>query len=301
VIIMKRAIAAAVLVVGLAAPVRAQDPLSAARDLYAAARYDEALAMLNGLRPQETANSANLRSIEQYRSLCLLALGRGTEAEAAIAAVVASDPLYQPSETESPRVRTAFSEVRQRQLPDIARARYAAAKATFDRKEHSAAEQQFREVLRLMDDPDMGGRLGDLRVLVTGFLDLSAAAAAPPPEPKKDETPTPAPVTAPAAPAAEQVVKIYTADDDGVVPASAIRQDVPRVPTQIANQAREQGMLDVTIDEQGRVVNATLRLSLHPIYDAQLLAATREWRYSPAMLNGRPVKFRKIIKITVTR
>ena len=94
------------------------------------ARYDEALAMLNDVRQQESANPINLRSIEQYRSLCLLALGRGAEAEAAIAVVVASDPLYQPTETEaSPRVRTAFSEVRQRQLPDIARTRYASAKA----------------------------------------------------------------------------------------------------------------------------------------------------------------------------
>ena len=126
-------------------------------------------------------------TIEQYRSLCLLALGRGAEAEAAIAVVVASDPMYQPTETEaSPRVRTAFSEVRQRQLPDIARTRYASAKAAFDRKDYPAAEQQFRELLRLIDDPDMGGRLGDLRMLVTGFVDLSAAAAAPPPEPKPE-------------------------------------------------------------------------------------------------------------------
>jgi tetratricopeptide (TPR) repeat protein len=301
---MKRAIAAAVLVVGLAAPARAQDPLSAARDLYAAARYDEALAMLNGLRPQETANSANLRSIEQYRSLCLLALGRGAEAEAAIAAVVASDPLYQPTETEaSPRVRAAFSEVRQRQLPEIARSRYAIAKATFDRKEYAASEQQFREVLRLVDDPDMGGRLGDLRVLVTGFLDLSTAAAAPPPEPtKKAEAPAPTPAPQPAAPAAaDDHSRIYTADDEGVQPPTFIRQDVPRVPTQIANQSRERGILDVTIDEQGRVVNAALRLSIHPLYDAQLLSATQNWRYNPATLNGRPVKFRKIIQITVTR
>lgn len=298
---MKRAIAAAVVIVGLAAPVRAQDPLAAARDLYSAARYDEALAMLNGLRPQETANSANLRSIEQYRSLCLLALGRGPEAEVAIAAVVASDPLYQPSEDASPRVRAAFSEVRQRALPDIVRTRYATAKATFDRKEHAAAEHQFRDVLRLLDDSDMGGRLGDMRVLVSGFLDLSAAAAAPPPEPKKEEAPAPTPVAPPIAPAPEQVVKIYTPDDEGVVPASAIRQEVPRVPTQIANQARERGMLEVTIDEQGRVIGAAVRLSLHPIYDAQLMASAREWRYTPATLNGRAVKFKKIIQITVTR
>ena len=49
-------------------------PLAAARELYASARYDEALAMLNGLRPDEARDR---RSIEQYRSLCLLALGRG--------------------------------------------------------------------------------------------------------------------------------------------------------------------------------------------------------------------------------
>jgi hypothetical protein len=275
-----------------------EGPLAAARDLYSAARYDEALAMLNGLRPQESANAVNLRSIEQYRSLCLLALGRGAEAEVAIAAVVASDPLYQPTETEaSPRVRTAFSEVRQRQLPNIARARYASAKATFDRKEFAAAEQQFRELLRLIDDPDMGGRLGDVRMLVTGFVDLSSAAAVPPPEPKREE-PAPAP---PAAPVAPDHLKVYTSEDEGVSPATAIRQDVPRVQPQIATQARERGILDITIDEQGRVINAVLRVSVHPIYDSLLLASTRDWRYQPAMLNGKPVKFRKIIQITVAR
>ena len=167
-------------------PALAQDgPLAVARDLYASARYDEALAMLNGVRQQESGNPINLRSIEQYRSLCLLALGRGAEAEAAIAVVVASDPMYQPTETEaSPRVRTAFSEVRQRQLPDIARTRYASAKAAFDRKDYPAAEQQFRELLRLIDDPDMGGRLGDLRMLVTA---LSTSAR---PRPRRRPSPS---------------------------------------------------------------------------------------------------------------
>jgi Gram-negative bacterial TonB protein C-terminal len=287
---------------GVTAPALAQEgPLALARDLYASARYDEALAMLNGVRQQESGNPTNLRSIEQYRSLCLLALGRGAEAEAAIAVVVASDPMYQPTETEaSPRVRTAFSEVRQRQLPDIARTRYALAKALFDRKDYSGAEQQFRELLRLIDDPVMGGRLGDLRMLVTGFVDLSAAAAPPPPEPKpeprREEAAPPAPT-----PAVPEAQKIYSSEDDGVSPATPIRQEVPRVPVQLANQTRERGILDVTIDEQGRVVSATIRLSLHPIYDSQLLVAAKEWRYQPAMLNGRPVKFRKIIQITVSK
>ena len=93
------------LALALSSPALAQDgPLAVARDLYASARYDEALAMLNGVRQQESGNPTNLRYVEQYRSLCLLALGRGAEAEAAIAVVVASDPMYQPTETEaSPR------------------------------------------------------------------------------------------------------------------------------------------------------------------------------------------------------
>jgi TonB family protein len=290
------------LTAGVSTPIAAQEgPLGVARDLYASARYDEALAMLNGVRQQESANPVNLRYIEQYRSLCLLALGRGAEAEAAIAVVVASDPMYLPSETEaSPRVRSAFSEVRQRQLPDIARTRYASAKSAFDRKDYPAAEQQFRDLLRLIDDPDMGGRMADLRMLVTGFVDLSSAAAAPPPEPKPEPRREDAPAPAPA-PTAPDPQRVYSPDDEGVMAATPIRQDVPRVPLPIANQTRERGILEVTIDEQGRVIGAVIRLPLHPIYDSQVLLAAKEWRYQPATLNGRPVKFRKIIQITVTK
>jgi hypothetical protein len=207
--------------------------------------------------------------------------------------------MYQPSETEaSPRVRAAFSEVRQRQLPEIARERYLSAKATFERKEYASAEQQFKNLMLLLDDVDMRGRLSDLKVLAEGFLDLSVAAAAPPPEPKPAE-PAPAPV-APAQPIPSPN-QVFSIEDPGVVAAVAIRQDVPRVPSQIVGQTRERGVLEVQIDELGRVVQSTIRLSVHPVYDTLLLAASRDWRYHPATVNGRPVKFRKAIQITVTR
>ncbi len=296
-----------VLALAGAAPAAAQStPLTAARELYASARYDEALAVLNGLSPAESPNAVDRRSVEQYRSLCLLALGRGSEADAAIAAVVTADPSYQPSEAEaSPRVRAAFTEVRERLLPDIARARYADAKGAFDRKEFSAAEQQFRSVLSLIDDPDMGGRLGDLRVLVSGFLDLSTAAAAPPPPPPAAPDPAPAVTPAapvrPSAPAPPAADRIFTADDDGVTAPITIRQDLPNVPAQIASHTRQLGLIEIVIDEQGRVVNAAIRSPLHPVYDSQLLVAARDWRYRPATANGRPVKFRKTIQVAVTR
>ena len=44
-----------------------------------------------------------------------------------------------------------------------------------------------------------------------------------------------------------------------------------------------------------------LRLSIHPVYDPQLLSAAREWRYRPATVDGTPVKFRKMIQVTVEK
>ena len=73
------------------------------------------------------------------------------------------------------------------------------------------------------------------------------------------------------------------------------------MPQQVALQTRERGILDVTIDEQGRVIAAAIRLGMHPIYDSQIILAAREWRYQPATFNGRPVKFRKIIRSTVSK
>jgi len=315
---MKRTLVCLALTAATAAPLAAQpNPLVAARELYASARYDEALAMLNGLSPADAGNPLERRYVEQYRSLCLLALGRGNEAEQAIAAVVTADPAYHPSEAEAaPRVRAAFTDVRKRLLPDIARARYADAKGAFERKEFPQAEQQFRNLLALLDDGDMGGRLGDLRVLVQGFLDLSVASSPPPPPtsveaPRAAEPPVPPPsatraaVMATAARTPEQSVssrdRIFTGDDPGITGPIAVKQELPRVPSTLVGRTRDRGLLEVIIDEQGRVMNVTIRSPIHPVYDSQLLVAARDWKYKPAMVNGQPVKFRKIIQVAVTR
>lgn len=275
-----------------------RDVVGAARDLYASARYDEALAVLNELRPGDAATAVvDRKAIEQYRSLCLLALGRGTEAENAIAAVVTADPTYLPNEAEaSPRVRSAFSEVRRRLLPEIATSRYGEAKQAFDRKDHALAMQQFRQTITLLDDPDMGGRLPDLRTLSAGFLDLAIAALAPPPAPPK-------PAAAPTAPSAPQPDpnRIYTMGDSEVTAPAIIRQEMPRLSPAIKTQAKDRGVIEVVIDELGRVVFAAIRTSVHPMFDAELLSAARDWRYQPATMSGKPVRYRKMIQINVSR
>lgn len=196
------------LLVGLfTTAVRAQDPLDTARGMYAAAAYEDALLVLNGLRV-DAGHVAERPRIEEYRAFCLLALGRGDEAELAIEALIGAEPSYRPSEREaSPRVRTAFAEVRRRVLPAVVQQRYTAAKAAFHRRQHAAAAEGFALVLALLDDPDMAAALTqpplvDIGTLAAGFRELAVAADAPPPVPTPERRPVsePAPAPAPSGP-----------------------------------------------------------------------------------------------------
>jgi Flp pilus assembly protein TadD len=107
------------LLVFSAVTVSGQESVQAAEALYASAAYDEALVVLQRLE-QAAPTPGELRVINQQRALCLLALGRNAEAERAIAAVVNADPLFRPDATStSPRVRTAFRDVRTKLLPEL--------------------------------------------------------------------------------------------------------------------------------------------------------------------------------------
>ena len=286
-----------VMIVLTAASVQAQDAeLSAARDLYASAAYDDALAALNRLRVADHPVSQS-RTIEQYRAFCLLALGRAADAEQAIEAVVNAEPSYHPSDSDvSPRVRSAFTTVRRRMLPAIIQAKYAQSKAAFDRKEFAVAADGFNQVLATLADQDVASEatqppLSDLRVLAAGFKELSANAAAPPPP----SLPLPAAVVAPPAPPV--ALRIFTAEDSNVIPPGIVNQALPMYPGQITTPRT--GRLEVVIDESGLVESATMTGSVTSRYDSMAIAATKAWRYTPAIVNGTPVKFRKIVQITI--
>jgi TonB family protein len=278
-----------------AAGASAQDAdLSAARDLYASAAYDDALAMLNRLRSADHPASQS-RAIEQYRAFCLLALGRAADAEQAIEAVVAAEPSFQPGDTDaSPRIRSAFTSVRRRMLPSIIQAKYAQAKASFDRKEFAAAADGFTQVLAALADQDVAAEskqppLSDLRMLAGGFQELAAKAAAPPPPP--------APVAAPAPPPPPAAPRVYTGAEANVIAPAIISQALPPFPGQVV--VPRSGKLELVIDESGAVESAVMTTSVTQAYDAMVVAATKAWRYRPATANGEPVKFRKTVQITI--
>ena len=284
-----------------AAPASAQDrDLAAARELYASASYDDALAMLDRLRASEHPAS-QARAIEQYRAFCLLALGRAADAQQAIEAVVAAEPSYQPSESEvSPRIRSAFADVRRRMLPAIIQQKYAQAKAAYDKKAFAIAAEGFSQVLVALTDPAVSSDankppLSDLRTLAVGFEELAAKAAAPPPPPP----PPPAPVAVAAAPPppAPVMFRVYSGEDRDVTPPVIINQALP--PFQGTVIAPRTGLLEVLISEIGEIESAVMTQSVTSAYDRLALIAAKMWRFKPAMVNGVPVKYRKTVQINV--
>jgi TonB family protein len=301
---MKKYLLAAAIVLS-SSRVFAADSLSAARELYASASYEDALAMLGRLNAAELPPDQG-RAADQYRALCLLALGKSAEASQAIEAVVAADPSFHPSDSDvSPRVRAVFSEVRKRLLPGLVQQKYAIAKTAYDHKDYAAASNGFGQLLALYADPDLAHAankppLSDLRVLIDGFHSLSVQAAAPPPAPEPNAlaakaavVPRPAPVVA-----APEPPKVYTVGDPNVVPPVTIRQELP--PFSGVVQRAMTGAMEVMIDETGKVVSAAMRSPTVANYDRQAVAAAQSWRYRPATLNGTPVKYRKLIQVAVT-
>jgi TonB family protein len=296
----------AVLLLAGAMPV-AEPSLAEAKTLYASAAYEEALSMLTRL--SEAGGAIAQPQIQAYRAFCFVALGRMPEAEGAFVELVRNSPTFDlPSEDASPRVEALFNQTRRNVLPALIRERYRAAKGNVDRKAFAIAEPQLVELQTLireaatLDTKDES--LADLGLLSEGFLALARAntanASSPQPSqpPGRGVDPAPSSSTRPAGPAA--AADIYDASHTDVVGPSILRQVLPPVPTPLARSlAGRQGRLEITIEADGRVGKAVMTQSVSVVYDALVLEAVRQWRYTPAQRAGVPVRYLKAIAVQV--
>jgi TonB family protein len=299
----------------------ADDSLTAAKDLYASAAYDEALSMLTKLTQSGSESKDAALQIDAYRSFCLYALGRTAEAESAARAVIERDPLFQLSADEiSPRVESMFAEVRRRLLPGLIREKYRLARAALDRKDFAVAEPLFSDVRRMIDRGQQIGlrdeALADLGVLADGFLDLAhaatttattRAAVSPPTPPERDADAAPVlegPRSASAASAETPSPSVYEASRTDVTPPVTISQTLPPIPAPMLvmlqkGATRRHGIIEVTIEPDGRVGEAVIRESVNSAYDSMVVSAARQWRYKPATKDGVPVRYIKTIALEV--
>jgi len=107
--------------------------------------------------------------------------------------------------------------------------------------------------------------------VVGGILnDLNKVAAPPPPPPKKRAPP-------------KQI-------GGNVLKSKLIRQVEPEYP-ELARRARVQGIviLVVNVDEEGNVAEIQVTRG-HPLLKDAAVAAVKQWKYSPTLLNGEPIQ-----------
>ena len=303
----------AAVVVGLVTTIEsasAQDPLSMAKDLYTSAAYEDALSALARVK-EGTPELA--QQVDQYRAFSLFALGRTAEAESVVETVIRRDPLVKPEGRDAPpRITAMFTQVRQRLLPELIRDGYRSARDTMETGGLAAAVPKLEQVHSLIAEAKAAGEpneaLTDMGVLVDGFLDLarstanraeSDAAAV------KAETAAPPPASTPAAVAATIVGReptVFTVTAADVVAPVAIRQQIPTIPYSLARRmtnSKGTGVLEVTINEKGRVVQAIMWEPVNPFFDSIVIAAARSWQYKAATKDGAPVKYTKRIAVSV--
>jgi len=253
------------------------------RTLYVAAAYAEALAAI----PSSDGEPART-DLEQYRALCLLALGREAEAASAVERLVRDHPTFVPSASETtPRMLSIFAGARSKLVPEVARRAYLDAKAAYDKKDGASANAGFQRTIDLIDSLPEGEKatLSDLRLLASGFLTLAAAVR--PAAPTASENGGSKPSATPAAPAG-----VYA-------PPVAIREELPtwNPPDTAARRTEYEGLLRVQIGADGKVSSATMVRRTHPNYDVAALRAAKSWIYQPATRGGEPIASQKDIQV----
>lgn len=300
------------------------DALAQAKQLYESASYEQALDVLDDLKPSDTSTMEDAQAARRYRVFCLVALDRTADAEHVLEELVRADPTDPVGSDLSPRVDTLVKKVRQRVARGMVKDYYEQGRSAYDRGQYAEAAARLGEVMKLVEDSSLGLKtdpsVADLRVLADGFLTLSQALSPKPfpaPQPATTDKSTPA-ENAPARPPAplgdpprpEQMPAAdpaaFTQDIPGV-PASGftfpkrISQPIPRFdPTLAGSPTRREGLLEILVGVDGSVVSAEVKLPTNPTYDALLIAtAKRSWKYEPATRMGVAVPYTLRVKFVL--
>jgi hypothetical protein len=165
---------------------------------------------------------------------------------------------------------------------------YVTGREAFGRKDADAATRIFTDIVATADDPDLAGdtTIGELRLLASGFLDLTRATAAPPKpsQPSGSEAPANAPKASPPT----------------IKPPTPISQVLPPWnPPPGPSLPELRGTIRVEIDTAGHVSASQIVTPIHPMYDPLLLAASKKWTYEPALSNGAPIPSERLVNVVL--
>ena len=89
---------------------------------------------------------------------------------------------------------------------------------------------------------------------------------------------------------------VYSPETPGVKPPTLVRPQMPREP----QPGDDTGYFDMIVDEKGLVEQVKLISPRRRYHDRMLVAAAKAWQFSPATLDGNPVKYRILVPIILS-
>ena len=94
-------------------------------------------------------------------------------------------------------------------------------------------------------------------------------------------------------------IRLGTPEAANIVAPKAVRND-PAVYPPVARMAQIRGsvLLDVTVNRQGDVTDVKVAKTVHGLLDQSAVMTVRQWKYTPALLDGQPVAV--ILQVSVT-
>jgi TonB family protein len=194
---------------------------------------------------------------------------------------------------------------------------YARAKLAYERKAYDEAVAGFGQVIVLLDDPDLvldGGPRADMRLVAKAFEDLAKAASTPPPSAPPPGAPAPVGAVgiegtaAPGGLAAAAGARggaapdpLYDGASKDVTPPVPERTDV-RIPDSLKRSLPTGDVVvELVVSATGTVESVTVRQSPDAVFGALVARAVMDWRYRPASRAGKPVRYRLMTKVVVSR
>jgi hypothetical protein len=204
----------------------------------------------------------------------MLEKGLTAEASMALDAMVMANPLYEPRTTDmTPEALAAFRASQRTILPGTAQARYDRAVEALAAGDPDWAIALAQESLAIIDRR-LGGQPIQLRQQVATFIAQASEAAV----------------------LVNEVV--YTDADRDVTPPVRLTRGFPATPP-VGVPPNRVGWLDMIIGRDGQVEFVKLNTPLNRHHERMIVSPAKAGRYRPATKNGRPVRYRIMVKVNL--
>ncbi len=253
--------------------------------LYWDGEYEQTLKVLSAV-PLDDLTEGESLEYHRYRALSYIALGDNDSAQREFISLLSTDSGFRFDTTMvSPKVIEQFDLSRQSLIETM----FDQGKILYFDKDYATALGLMNKILRLDPDDQLAQeykRLCDEQIALTERIASIEARENPPDEVEPEPEP-----------AEEPDDKIYHMSSDITPP--VLLEEVEPVYPPVDSLLRNEGsvVLLITIGKDGSVELARVVRSFNGRFDKAAIDAVTQWKYQPALLNGRPVRLARVISV----